>query len=142
MKKITQKEVLEILNIVRDSKIEELHLEVGNIKFHARKSAREKDVPPMEISSEAISMSKSLRLIMAPRLGFFRQAANPGDPPLVNRGQEVREDSPVGFIQVLEKMYPIPAGFRGRIAQIWAEDGKIVEYREPLFLVEENQGKE
>jgi len=142
MKTITHKEVLEILNIVKDSKIEELRLEVGNVKFHARKSAREKDVPPREISSEGIPGPKNLRLIMAPRLGFFRQAVNPGDPPLVNRGQEVREDSPVGFIQVLEKMYPLPAGFRGRIEQICAEDGKMVEYRQPLFLVEENQGKE
>ena len=142
MKTITQKYVLEFLNILKDSNIEELRLELGNSKFHAKKSSGEKDIPPVEISSEAIPGHKNLRLIMAPRLGFFRQAANPDDPPLVKCGQWVREDSPVGFIQVLEKIYPIPAGIQGRIAQICVEDGKMVEYRQPLFLVEENQGKE
>jgi biotin carboxyl carrier protein len=142
MKTITQKEVLEILNIVQESRIEELRLEVGNLKFHARKSTSKKEVPPKEIPSEAIPGKKQLRPIVAPRLGFFRQAANPGDKPLVNLGQWVEEDSPVGFLQVLEKSYPIPAGVRGRIEQIRAEDGKLVEYMQPLFLVAENQEKE
>jgi biotin carboxyl carrier protein len=142
MKTITQKHVLEFLNILKDSRIEELRLELGNSKFHAKKSSAEKDLPPLVIFSEAIPNSQNPRLILAPRLGFFRQAANPDDPPLVKCGQRVREDSPIGFIQVLEKIYPIPAGIQGRIAQICVEDGKMVEYGQPLFLVEENQGKE
>ncbi len=88
------KDVLEFLNILKDSNIEELRLELGNSKFHAKKSSGEKDVPPVAISSEAIPGHKNLRLIMAPRLGFFRQAANPDDPPLVKCGQWVREDAP------------------------------------------------
>jgi len=142
MKTITQKHVLEFLNILKDSRIEELRLELGNSKFHAKKSSVEKDVPPLVIFSEAIPNPQNPRLVLAPRLGFFRQAANPDDPPLVKCGQRVREDSPIGFIQVLEKIYPIPAGIQGRIAQICVEDGKMVEYGQPLFLVEENQGKE
>ena len=134
MKTITPKEVLEILHIVKESKIEELRLEVGNLKIHAKKSAGEKDAPPPS--------PQNLRLIAAPRLGFFRQASRPDDPPLVNRGRWVREDSPVGFIQVLEKLYPIPAGVRGRIAQVCVEDGKMVEYMQPLFLVDDSQEKE
>ena len=141
MKTITQKYVLEFLNILKDSRIEELRLELGNSKFHAKKSSVEKDAPPLVIFSEAIPNSQNPRLILAPRLGFFRQAANPDDPPLVKCGQWVREDSPIGFIQVLEKLYPIPAGIQGRIAQICVADGKMVEYGQPLFLVEENQGK-
>jgi biotin carboxyl carrier protein len=115
---------------------------VGNLKIHAKKSTGEKDSLPMEISSGAIPSPQNLRLIAAPRLGFFRQASRPDDPPLVNPGQWVREDSPVGFIQVLEKLYPIPAGVRGRIAQVCAEEGKMVEYMQPLFLVEDSQEKE
>ncbi len=141
MNRITAKEVLEILNRVRQSRIEKITLEMGRFTFHARKSAPPKESPPAEFCPEPNAGPPAARLILAPRLGFFRQAAHPGDLPLVKLNQCVAEDTPVGFIQVLEKMHPVPAGIQGRIVQICVADGKMVEYREPIFLVEENREK-
>ncbi len=138
MSRITHPEVLEILNRMKQSRIEELTLEMGTFKFHAGKSLREKESHLIEISPRRIGDLKNPRPIFAPWLGFFRQALHPGDPPLVTLGQCVEEETPVGFIQVLEKMHPVPAGVKGRIVRICAAEGKMVEYRKALFLVEES----
>ena len=141
MNRITAKEVLEILNKVKQSRIEEITLEMGRFTFQARKSTPPKESPPAEIYPDPIAGPPTARLILAPRFGFFRQAVHPGDLPLVKLNQCVEEDTPVGFIQVLEKMDPVPAGIQGRIVRICVADGKMVEYREPLFLVEESREK-
>ena len=74
--------------------------------------------------------------IYAPMMGTFYRAPGPGDPPFVEVGDTVTEHSIVGMIEVMKVMSSIEAGVAGRIASALAENGKLVEYKQPLFLVE------
>jgi biotin carboxyl carrier protein len=53
----------------------------------------------------------------------------------------VEEKDVVGFIQVLGKTFPVPADVRGIVERVCAEDGKMVEFNQPLFLVAEGREK-
>ena len=48
----------------------------------------------------------------------------------------VNEDDPVCIIEVMKLFNTVKAGIRGRIAQICAEQGQMVEFQQILFLVE------
>jgi acetyl-CoA carboxylase biotin carboxyl carrier protein len=74
--------------------------------------------------------------IKAPMLGTFYRTPKPGAPPYVEVGSLVNEDDPVCIIEVMKLFNTVKAGIRGRIAQICAEHGQMVEFQQTLFLVE------
>ena len=51
-------------------------------------------------------------------------------------GQEVSATTEVCLIEVMKLFTPVRAGVNGRIAEACVEDGEMVEFGAPLFLVE------
>jgi len=79
--------------------------------------------------------------IKAPMLGTFYRAPQPGAPPFVEVGDYVNEDDTVCIIEVMKLMNAVKAGVQGRIVKICAENGKMVEYQQTLFLVKQEENK-
>ena len=74
--------------------------------------------------------------ITAPMLGTFYRAPSPGEPPFVEEGSVVDEDTTVCIIEVMKLFSTIKAEKRGRVARVSVEDGQLVEYGQVLFLLE------
>ncbi len=125
-------DVFELMETLKQFRFEELRLEMDGFKFHAVKNSRS-DTP--RAAETGPRTGKELRPIVAPRLGIFRRVERPGAPVPAALGQRVQEKDVVGFIRVLEKTYPVPSGVGGVIERICAEDGAMVEFNQPLFLV-------
>jgi biotin carboxyl carrier protein len=68
-------------------------------------------------------------------LGTFFRAPRPGAPPFVEIGSEVEPDTVIGILEVMKLMNTVRAGAHGRVAQILARDGALVEYGEALLRV-------
>ena len=73
--------------------------------------------------------------VTAPLLGTFYRAPKPGARPFVDVGSAVEEDTIIGIIEVMKLMNTVRAGTRGRVLDILAKDGALVEYGETLMLV-------
>jgi len=73
--------------------------------------------------------------VTAPLLGTFYRAPRPGAPPYVEVGSEVEPDTVIGIMEVMKLMNTVRAGVHGRVAQILARDGALVEYGEVLLRV-------
>lgn len=73
--------------------------------------------------------------VAAPLLGTFYRAPKPGAPPFVDVGSLVEEETIVGIIEVMKLMNTVRAGVRGRVTEILARDGVLVEYGETLLRV-------
>lgn len=69
-------------------------------------------------------------------LGTFYRTPKPAAPPYVEVGSLVDEEDPVCIIEVMKLFNTVKSGVRGRIAQICAEQGQMVEFQQTLFLVE------
>ena len=76
-----------------------------------------------------------LHEITSPMVGTFYSATTPDAPPFVSIGQEVTEDTVVCIIEAMKVMNEIKAETRGVIAEVVAENGKPVQYGQPLFRV-------
>ncbi|HVS76358.1 MAG TPA: biotin/lipoyl-containing protein [Steroidobacteraceae bacterium] len=74
--------------------------------------------------------------VTAPMLGTFYRAPKPGAPPFVEIGSDVVEDTIIGIIEVMKLMNTVRAGARGRVLEILAQDGGMVEYGQPLLRLE------
>lgn len=72
--------------------------------------------------------------INSPMVGTFYRSTAPGEKPLANIGDSVGENSIVCIIEAMKVMNEIkPEGVRGTIARVLVEDGKPVQYGQPLF---------
>lgn len=73
--------------------------------------------------------------ITSPMVGTFYQAMSPESPAYVKVGQAVTADSVVCIIEAMKVMNEIKADIDGVIAEITVENGKPVQFGQPLFRV-------
>jgi acetyl-CoA carboxylase biotin carboxyl carrier protein len=76
-----------------------------------------------------------LHNVSSPLLGTFYRAPKPGAPPYVEVGSVVEADTIVGIIEVMKLMNTVRAGAPGRVLEILARDGALVEYGETLVRI-------
>jgi acetyl-CoA carboxylase biotin carboxyl carrier protein len=76
-----------------------------------------------------------LHTITSPMVGTFYRAPAPDAPPYVQIGSKVAENTVVCIVEAMKLMNEIEADVRGEIVDILAENGQLVEYGQPLFLV-------
>jgi len=71
--------------------------------------------------------------IQSPMVGTFYSAASPEAPAFVSVGQQVTPDSVICIIEAMKVMNEIKAETSGVVVEILAENGKPVQYGQPLF---------
>ncbi|XBP96743.1 biotin/lipoyl-containing protein [Micromonospora sp. CCTCC AA 2012012] len=74
--------------------------------------------------------------VVAPLVGTFYRAPQPGAAPFVAVGDLVEPGQQVGIVEAMKLMNPVLAERAGRVARIVAGDGTSVEYEQPLVLLE------
>jgi acetyl-CoA carboxylase biotin carboxyl carrier protein len=66
-------------------------------------------------------------------VGTFYRSSTPGEKSFVNVGDTVDENTTVCIIEAMKVMNEIKAEARGTVARVLVEDGKPVQYGQPLF---------
>lgn len=84
----------------------------------------------------ALEQAAHLHKIVSPMVGTFYQAPSPDSGPYVQEGDQVSTDSVVCIVEAMKLMNEIEAEVQGKIVKILVENGQLVEYGQPLFLVE------
>ena len=148
---LTSKDVAEITRILEESSFDELYLEINGFKLSlkrsgagaapapavspAEKSARP-DAPPTPAPAPPPSTAEAdVRAVVAPLLGTFYRAPKPGEPPFIEVGSRVEDDTIIGIIEVMKLMNTVRAGVHGTVLEILGRDGTLVEYGEVLLRV-------
>jgi acetyl-CoA carboxylase biotin carboxyl carrier protein len=84
--------------------------------------------------STAVDHSHLLRIV-SPMVGTFYHASSPEAEPFVKVGDKVKEKTVVCIVEAMKLMNDIVADTAGEIVEILVENGQLVEYGQPLFLV-------
>jgi acetyl-CoA carboxylase biotin carboxyl carrier protein len=74
--------------------------------------------------------------VRAPMVGTVYLTPEPGAPPFITVGAEVREGQTLLIIEAMKVMNPIRAARSGRIANLLVANGDPVEYGELLLIIE------
>lgn len=74
--------------------------------------------------------------VTSPMVGTAYRAPEPGAPPFVEVGSQVREGQTLLIVEAMKTMNAIPAPRAGTVVAILFEDGQPVEYGEPLLIIE------
>lgn len=74
-------------------------------------------------------------ILRAPMVGTFYRKPSPDEASFVEVGATVAKGDPVCLIEVMKLYTTIEATVAGEIVSIFAEDGNLVEFDQPLFLI-------
>ena len=76
-----------------------------------------------------------MEVIASPIVGTFYEAMSPDDDPFVSVGQKISKGEVVCIVEAMKLMNEISAEFDCKIVSVLSENGKMVQYGEPLFKV-------
>ncbi len=74
-------------------------------------------------------------LVVSPMVGTFYLAPAPASKPYVEVGQQIKEGDVIGIVEAMKMMNQIESEFSGVVAAILVEDGKPVEFGQPLVRI-------
>jgi acetyl-CoA carboxylase biotin carboxyl carrier protein len=149
---LTAADIAEIARLLDESHFTDLKLETGGLKLRIRRDsgswapryedgeqeAAEAPSPapaPMSLGQEAGAPRAGEVDVSAPLLGNFYEAPRPGDPPFVQPGDKVTEETIIGIIEVMKLMNPIRAGVAGTVVAILTPNGAAIEEGQALIRV-------
>ncbi|MBP1155133.1 MULTISPECIES: acetyl-CoA carboxylase biotin carboxyl carrier protein [unclassified Paenibacillus] len=90
------------------------------------------NIPATEKPAAADS---GLHTIVSPMVGTFYESPSPQAAPFVSKGSAVKEKTIVCILEAMKLMNEIEAEVKGEIVEVLVENGQLVEYGQPLFLV-------
>lgn len=147
---LTAKDVAEIMRLLEDSSFDTLSLEVDGMKLQLRRSSAKpmRQADPASTAMPGVAAAPAriakkhkppsepgLTEVPAPLLGIFYRAPKPGEPPFVDVGTKVEEETVIGIIEVMKLMHSVHAGVKGEVVEILVENGAAIEYGEVLIRV-------
>jgi acetyl-CoA carboxylase biotin carboxyl carrier protein len=154
---LTYDEIAEIIKLIDSSSCDELIVETGDIKLVVRRNGAsagaaaeyvERGSAPVTVSPAAPRKARAAAPkvaaaaaagqieVAAPMVGTFYRAPNPEARAFVDVGDVVGVGDPLCLIEVMKLFTTINAEVAGRIVQIGAENGELVEYGRTLFVIE------
>ena len=92
-------------------------------------------VPAAAVPAPAAAEVPEAKVIKSPMVGTFYRSASPGAKAFVDVGSTVKAGEPVCIIEAMKIMNEIEADLGGTIARILCENGKAVEFGQPLFVL-------
>jgi acetyl-CoA carboxylase biotin carboxyl carrier protein len=144
----SHKDIAAIVDMFEASGIEELVIELPDLNLAIRRgngdAVPEQGQSPRPAPAAAPSAppratapapADGTREVRAPTIGTFLRSAEPKGRPLIAIGDTVAPGQPLGLIRVLKHDIAIEAPAAGRIADIAAECGALVEYDQILFVI-------
>lgn len=136
------RELKKLTLLMEESGLVELEIECGGEKVRLVRG-RSGETPPQTAEPAATRTARrdaesegGARAITSPMVGTFHRASAPEVPPFVEVGDVVERGQVLCLVEAMKMMNEIEAEFRGRIVKILVENGRPIEYGEPLFLVE------
>jgi len=77
----------------------------------------------------------SIAVVSAPLVGTVYRSSSPDAPPFVEVGQRVKKGQTLCIIEAMKLMNELESEVAGVVVRILAENGRPVEYGEPLFHI-------
>ena len=111
--------------------IQQAPVQPQQVEQPAQQSSEEKFATAKEEKQE------NLHEIKSPIVGTFYRAPAPDADPYVQIGDNVSAGSVLCIVEAMKLMNEIESDVSGKIVKILVDNGKPVEYNQPLFLVKQ-----
>lgn len=152
--------IITLIKTVSDSNLTQFSLEEGNLKISMKTDKQTKvisapvmplptageSVPSAVISAaEEVQKAEALvggetepegNVVKSPLVGTFYNAPSPEAEAFVKPGDTVKKGQVLGIVEAMKLMNEIESEFEGVVKQVLVENEQVVEYGQPLFVIQ------
>lgn len=146
--------IKKLVKLIETSEVTDLEVEENGTKIRVAKKVRiaqmpvqaaHYSAPPPQTQTEVKEIkaapkedetSAGLHEIKSPIVGTFYRAPAPDADSYVQVGDMVAPGSVLCIVEAMKLMNEIESDVSGKIVKVLAENGKPVEYNQPLFLIQ------
>ena len=132
-------EVKELVSILKNNNLKSLSVESKNITIKIEDSEEKIKFLEKEVSSlhkENTENNDNCFFVNAPLVGTFYRAPSPDSEPFIEVGDLIEPKQTLCIIEAMKVMNEITAENKGKIIEIYPENGEMVEFGKPLFKVQ------
>ena len=140
-------EIIKLIETVSKSDVDTLNYATDSEKIVIKKNktklvAGEVQAVPVaqsvsfEASNTEEAVSTKGHTITSPLVGTFYSSPSPDAPSFVNVGDRVKKGQVIGIIEAMKLMNELESDFDGVIKEILVKDETVVEFGQPLFILE------
>jgi acetyl-CoA carboxylase, biotin carboxyl carrier protein len=151
---IDQELIRDLANILKDTDLTEIEVEQEDLRIRVSRSGPQMvampqmqsyaapaapAAAPVAAAAPAVAAPAGRDLsnaVAAPMVGTAYLAPAPGARPFIEVGATVKEGQTLLIIEAMKTMNQIPSPRSGKVVDILVEDGRPVEYGEPLVIIE------
>lgn len=152
--------IITLIKTVSDSNLTQFSLEEGNLKISMKTDKQTKvisapvmplpaageSVPSVVVSAaEEVQKAEVLvggetepegNVVKSPLVGTFYNAPSPEAEAFVKPGDAVKKGQVLGIVEAMKLMNEIESEFDGVVKQVLVENEQVVEYGQPLFVIQ------
>ena len=145
-------QIVELIDRVSASELDSFCLEQNGMRLSLKKKQPRKQTDP-ETQSTLVQLQKqsespqeqskqmsSVELtgtVVYPLVGIFYAAPAEDAEPFVQEGDGIEKGQTLGIVEAMKLMNELESDYCGTVKQILVSNGEMVEYGQPLFIVEE-----
>lgn len=131
------KQLIELIHTVSSSKLTEFQYEENGIKIGMKKECQvsipQVKVEEIQINDEMEEEPNEGKIITSALVGTFYTSPSEDAEPFVSIGDAVKQGQTLAIVEAMKLMNEIESEFDGVVEEIFVENGKAVEYGQPLF---------
>jgi acetyl-CoA carboxylase biotin carboxyl carrier protein len=145
--------IKKLVKIVDTSEITDLEVEENGLRIKVAKKIRNvQTFTQPQIMSQAVPVAEqpktpeeqtsktetqeNLHEVRSPIVGTFYRSPAPDADSYANVGDEVEQGAVLCIVEAMKLMNEIESDVSGKVVKILVENGKPVEYNQPLFLIQ------
>ena len=96
-----------------------------------------KQMSPVELTGTEPTKTEHTKTVVSPLVGIFYAAPAEDAEPFVQEGDGIEKGQTLGIVEAMKLMNELESDYCGTVKQILVSNGEMVEYGQPLFIVEE-----
>lgn len=141
--------MIELLREVNDSNLIEFELEDRDFRLKMKKESKSNENVVKAIENTSLENSADEpkvpkketerpkeHVIASPMVGIFHAYEGETETPYVQVGDQVEKGQIIGAVEAMKLINPLEADISGKITEILVDDGMLVEYDQPMFVME------
>ncbi|CAM4312044.1 hypothetical protein BAMA_23065 [Bacillus manliponensis] len=112
------------------------NIETESIQSHEKVTDYDsKEITVVSEKKELDDVTDTTYKLVSPMVGTFYSSSAPDKPPFVKVGDHVTADANLCVIEAMKLFNDVQAEVNGEIVEVLVNDGELVEYGQPLFLI-------
>ena len=128
--------IRELSELLNETGLTEIEIEHNGARIRvSRAASAPAAAAPQAPAPSAPASGPQPGAVTSPMVGTVYTASEPGKPPLVKVGQQVKEGDTLFIVEAMKTMNAIPAPRSGTVKEILVENGAPVEFGQTLLIL-------